>query len=325
MSRLESPIVVALGGNAISPADEEGNIPQQFRTTRQTAVHLADLIEIGGRLLITHGNGPQVGNVLRRVELAAHEIYTLPLDICVADTQGGMGYMIAQCLNNELRRRGIELTANTIITTVEVARDDPEFENPTKPIGAFYTPQDATEMQRRYGWKMVKSRRNGKYRRVVPSPLPRRIVEVKLIRECVAAGDLVIAGGGGGVPVTRDENGDYVGVEAVIDKDRTSALLASAIGARTFVIATPVDKVALNFGKPDQQAIDRMTVREAKRYLTEGQFPPGSMGPKIEAALHYLEDVGDPDARVVICDLAHLTAAMNGQDGTWIEPDVAVK
>ncbi len=325
MKRLESPIVVALGGNAISPADEEGNIPQQFRTTRQTVVHLADLIELGGRLLVTHGNGPQVGNVLRRVELAASEIYTLPLDICVADTQGGMGYMIAQCLNNELRRRGIELTANTIITTVEVDPRDPEFEHPTKPIGGFYTPRKAAEMQQRYGWKMARIPRSRRYRRVVPSPLPKAIVEVKLIRECIAAGDLVIASGGGGVPVRRDGNGDYVGVEAVIDKDRTSALLASAIGAGTLVIATPVEKVVLNFGKPDQQAIDRMTVSEAKRHLADGQFPPGSMGPKIEAAIDYLKHVGDPDARVIICDLGHMTAAMNGQNGTWIEPDATVE
>jgi carbamate kinase len=325
MKRLDRPIVVALGGNAISPEDQEGNIPQQFRTTRATVVHLVDLIEMGARLLITHGNGPQVGNVLRRVELAAHEVYTLPLDICGADTQGGMGYMIAQCLNNELRRRGIDLTASTIITAVEVDSNDPEFEHPTKPVGHFYTPKEAAEMRRRYGWEMVKSRRNGKYRRVVPSPRPRRIVEVKLIRECVAAGDLVIAGGGGGVPVTRDENGDYIGVEAVIDKDRTSALLASAIGAGTFVIATPVDKVALNFGKPDQQAIDRMTVSEAKRHLADGQFPPGSMGPKIEAAIDYLEHVGDPEARVIISDLHHLAAAIDVREGTWIEPDSTLK
>ncbi|MFQ5807466.1 MAG: carbamate kinase [Phycisphaerae bacterium] len=325
MSRLDRPIVMALGGNAISPADEEGNIPQQFQTTRQTVVYLADLIEMGGRLLVTHGNGPQVGNVLRRVELAAHEIYTLPLDICVSDTQGGMGYMIAQCLNNELHRRGIGLTANTIITTVEVDRNDPEFEHPTKPVGGFYTSEKAAELQQRYGWKMVASRDNGKYRRVVPSPLPRRIVEVKLIRECVAAGDLVIAGGGGGIPVTRDQNGDYMGVEAVIDKDRTSALLASAIEAGAFVIVTDVNKVALNFGKPDQRAIDRTSVSEAKHHLHNGQFPAGSMGPKIEAAIDYLEHVGNPDACVIISDLDHLMDAMKGREGTWIQPDSRVE
>jgi carbamate kinase len=322
MRRLDSPIVVALGGNAISPADAEGDvIPQQFRATQQTVMTLVDLIEYGGRLLVTHGNGPQVGAALRRVELTAGQVYPLPLDICGADTQGGMGYMIAQCFNNELRRRGIDLIANTIITTVEVDRDDPEFVNPTKPVGAYYSAEEAEQMRQRYGWKMVKARRNARYRRVVPSPVPRRVIEAKLIRECVAAGDLVVAGGGGGVPVTRNEAGDYVGVEGVIDKDRTSAILASKIHAATFVIATGIDKVALNFGRPDQTPIDRLTVAEAKRHLVDGQFPPGSMGPKIEAAIDYLESVENPHARVIICDLKRLMDAIKGLDGTWIEPD----
>jgi len=321
MSRLHRPIVVALGGNAISPADQEGNIPQQFATTRQTVVHLVDLIQRGGRLLITHGNGPQVGNVLRRVELAAHEVYTLPLDICGADTQGGMGYMITQCLNNELCRRGLSLVANTIITTVEVDPHDPEFARPTKPIGSFYNPQEAAEMQRRYGWQMVEARHNGMYRRVVPSPRPRRIVEEKLIRECIAAGDLIVAGGGGGVPVVRDAGGNYVGVEGVIDKDHTSALLALAIGAGTFVIATGIDGVALDFGRPGQRFLERLTVGEARRHLEQGQFPPGSMGPKIGAAIHYLEHVDDREACVIICALERLLDAVEGRAGTRIERD----
>ena len=319
---MDRPIVVALGGNAISPADAAGDvIPQQYRATRQTVVTLVDLIEYGGRLLVTHGNGPQVGAALRRVELTEGQVYTLPLDICGADTQGGMGYMIAQCFNNELRRRGIDLIANTIITTVEVDRDDPEFVNPTKPVGAYYTAEEAEQMRRRYGWTMAKARRNRRYRRVVPSPVPRRVIEAKLIRECVAAGDLVVAGGGGGVPVTRNQAGDYVGVEGVIDKDRTSAILASKIGAGTLVIATGINKVALNFGRPDQTPIDRLTVAEARKHLADGQFPPGSMGPKIEAAIDYLEAVENPDARVIICDLEHLMGAIRGQNGTWIEPD----
>ena len=322
MRRLDSPIVAALGGNAISPADAAGDvIPQQFRATQQTIMTLVDLIEYGGHLLVTHGNGPQVGAALRRVELTAGQVYALPLDICGADTQGGMGYMIAQCFNNELRRRGIDLIANTIITTVEVDRDDPEFVNPTKPVGAYYTAEEAEQMRRRYGWTMVKARRNRRYRRVVPSPVPRRVIEAKLIRECVAAGDLVVAGGGGGVPVTRNQAGDYVGVEGVIDKDRTSAILASKIGAGTLVIATGINKVALNFGRPDQTPIDRLTVAEARKHLADGQFPPGSMGPKIEAAIDYLEAVENPDARVIICDLEHLMGAIRGQNGTWIEPD----
>lgn len=313
--------MVALGGNAISPADDEGDIPQQFETTRQTAVHLVDLVERGLHLLITHGNGPQVGNALRRVELAAHEVYRLPLDICVADTQGGMGYMIAQCLNNELRRRGLPQRASALVTAVEVDLADPAFQDPTKPIGGHYSPQQAEQMQRRYGWKMVAQPANGTLRRVVPSPLPKAIVEIGLIRRLAEAGELLVAGGGGGVPVIRNEDGDYVGVEAVIDKDRTSALLASAIGARLFVSATSVRKVMLNFGTPDQRPIDEMTVSQARQHLAAGQFPPGSMGPKIEAALDYLERVADPAARALICDLDRLGEAVAGRDGTWIRPD----
>ncbi len=313
-----APVLVALGGNAISPADKEGNIPQQFEATRTTVRHLVDLIAHGVRLLITHGNGPQVGNVLRRVELAAHEIYTLPLDICVADTQGGMGYMIAQCLDNELRRRGIDLVANTIITTVEVDPADPGFQNPSKPVGGYYEPDKAREMQRRYGWKMVQSKRNGKYRRVVPSPQPRRIIELKLIRECVKAGDLIVAGGGGGIPVARDASGNLVGVEAVIDKDRTSAMLAAGIGAETFVIATGVDRVMLDFGQPTARPIERMTVAEAQAYLDDGQFPPGSMGPKIEAAIDYLRRMNNRQACVLITDLERMVDAMQGRAGTKI-------
>ena len=316
-----SPVVVALGGNAISPADKEGNIPEQFETTRATAVSLVDLVERGSRLLVTHGNGPQVGKVLRRVELSSHEIYPLPLDTCVSDTQGGMGYMIALCLNNELRRRGIDVIANAIITTVEVDSNDPGFQNPSKPIGGFFDPDKAREMQRLHGWDMVEARHNGKFRRVVPSPMPKAIIEIKLIRECVNAGDLIVAGGGGGIPVARDENGDLYGVEAVIDKDRTSALLAAEIGALTFVMATGVSKVALDFGGPGERWLDRLTVSEAKRHLADGQFPPGSMGPKIEAAIDYLIRIANPDARVIISDLDHLADAIAGREGTCIVPD----
>ena len=322
MIRFEKPIVVALGGNAIAPPSANGDdvIPQQFSATRKTVITLVDLIQAGGRLLVTHGNGPQVGAALRRVEVAATEVYTLPLDICGADTQGGMGYMIAQCFNNELRRRGIEITANTIITSVEVDRADPEFKKPTKPVGCFYTAEEAEKMQRLYGWKMAKAQRNGKYRRVVPSPTPRRIIEIKLIRECIRAGDLIVAGGGGGVPIALDVEGNLVGIEGVIDKDRTSALLAREVDADTFIIATGVNKVALDYGKPEQRTIDRMTVSEARRHLDAGQFPPGSMGPKIEAAIDFLEHVQSPDAAVIICDLEHLMDAINGRDGTWIVP-----
>jgi len=316
----EGPIVVALGGNAISREDEEGNIPQQFRRTRQTVVWLANLIEAGRQIVITHGNGPQVGNVLRRVELAAHEIYPLPLDTCGADTQGGMGYMIAQCLNNELRRRGIARTVGVIITMVEVAPDDPAFKNPTKPIGRSYERHKGEQMRDRYGWQMVEVA-GGRLRRVVASPIPQSIVEVELIRRLTQAGDLLVVGGGGGIPVSRDDEGDLVGVEAVIDKDRTSALLADAIDAGTVLIATNVERVALDFGKPTQRFVDRLTVAEARRHLVEGQFPSGSMGPKIEAAIAFLEQSRRSDARVIICNLRHVADALAGRAGTQLERD----
>lgn len=312
-----SPIVVALGGNAISRPGEEGNVQQQFDNTRRTAAHLADLIEAGHQPVITHGNGPQVGNVLRRVELAARELYRLPLEICGAHTQGGMGYMIAQCLENELRRRGISRSVTAIVTSVEVDPNDPGFDNPTKPIGSFYRRKRAEELIAECGWKMTLVPKQG-HRRVVPSPLPRAIVEIELIRRLVAAGELIVATGGGGVPVVRGLNGDRVGVEAVIDKDRTAALLARALGATTLLIVTSVDRVALDFGTPFERFLEQMTVSEARMHLMGGHFPPGSMGPKIEAAIDFLETAPHSDARVIICSLEHMADALAGKSGTRI-------
>jgi carbamate kinase len=261
-----------------------------------------------------------VGNVLRRVELAAHEVYPLPLDICVSDTQGGMGYMIAQCLNNELRRRGVARTVSVVITMVEVAPDDPAFQNPTKPIGGFYERAQAEDMRRRYGWRMTEVS-GERWRRVVPSPMPQAIVEIELIRRMTQAGELTVVAGGGGIPVTRDDEGDLVGVEAVIDKDRTSALLAGAIEARTFLIATNVERVALDFGKPTQRFVDRLTAAEVRRHLDDGQFPPGSMGPKVEAAVAFLEQAQRDDAQVIICQLEHMANALAGRGGTHVTRD----
>lgn len=319
MSSEAATFVIALGGNAISPADGVGDIPEQYRITTQSAAQLADLIAAGRHMVLTHGNGPQVGNVLRRMELAAHEVYVLPLDICVADTQGGMGYMICTCLRNELRRRGVDCPVSTIITTVEVDADDPDFANPSKPVGDHYSADRAAALRAQQGWRMIEVRGRG-WRRVVPSPLPRRIIEIDLLRRLAAAGDCIVAGGGGGVPVTRDADGRYVGVEAVIDKDRTSALLASEIGAAAFVIATSVERVSLDFGKPTQRPIDRMTAAEARRWLDAGQFPPGSMGPKIEAAIDFLDRAARPDAFVLICELSKLAEALAGRSGTRIVP-----
>jgi carbamate kinase len=318
--RIESPIVVALGGNAISRPDQVGDIPQQFENTRRTARHLADLIESGGQVLITHGNGPQVGHVLRCVELAARELYRLPLEICGAYTQGGMGYMIAQCLRNELQRRGIRRDVTALVTSVEVDPADPAFQNPTKPIGSFYRKDKAEELAREYGWKLVSIPRHG-YRRVVPSPLPKAIVEIELIRRLAQAGELLIVAGGGGIPVVRDAEGNYRGIEAVIDKDRTAGLLAAAVQAATLVIVTNVDHVAVNYQQPNERPIDRMTTSQARQYLAEGHFPAGSMGPKIEAAVDFLENSRRPDAVAVICGLEKMIDALQGRSGTWIVKD----
>ncbi len=320
MNTNDRTIVVALGGNAISPHDAEGNIKQQFSAARTSAERLSDLIQSGYQPIITHGNGPQVGNVLRRVELAAHEVYTLPMDICVANTQSGIGYMICQCLMNELRRRGVQRTASTVVTSVEVDHDDPAFKNPTKPIGRFYPADRAEVMQRLYGWRMIEDSGRG-FRRVVASPKPRRIVEIELIRRLAAEGDLFVAAGGGGIPVARNAQGELAGAEAIIDKDRTAALLAMEVGAKLLVIATEVDRVAINFGKPDEKKLDRMTLAEARQHLEAGQFPAGSMGPKIEASIRFLSESRHPTARVLICDLAAVADAVGGQGGTWIERD----
>lgn len=312
------PVVVALGGNALLRPGEEGSVEQQFDNARETAVHLADLVEAGRQLVITHGNGPQVGHELRRVELAAHELYRLPLDICGANTQGALGYMIAQCLRNELVQRGVPRDVTAVVTSVEVRLDDPDFTNPTKPVGSFYPPDQAARLQTRYGWKMVEVPGRG-MRRVVPSPMPQAIVEIGLITRLTAAGELLVCAGGGGIPVVRTPTGGYFGVEAVIDKDRTSGLLARAIDAAMFVIVTNVRRVAINYGKPNEQFLERMSLAEARRHFADKQFPPGSMGPKIEAAIDFLSGAARDDACVVICDMEALEEALAGRSGTRID------
>ncbi len=316
----EKLIVVALGGNAISRANQEGNVPQQFENTRYTADYLAGLIADGYQLVVTHGNGPQVGNVLRRVELAARELYRLPLHICGAHTQGGMGFMIAQCINNALRARQIERRASAIVTSVEVDPKDKAFENPTKPIGSFYRKDKAEALMAEHGWEMVQVPNQG-WRRVVPSPAPQAIVEIELIRRLIEAGELLVVGGGGGIPVARTPDGGWEGVEAVIDKDRTGALVGRVLDAPVFLIVTSVERVALGYGTPKERQLERMTVSEAQMHLMAGEFPPGSMGPKIEAAIEFLRDCEKKDARVIICDIEHMGEALQGQSGTVVEPD----
>jgi carbamate kinase len=315
------PIVIALGGNAISPPETEGNIAQQFAQTRVTSQALADLVEAGRNMIISHGNGPQVGNAIRRVELSAHEVYTLDLGICVADLQGGMGYMISQCLINELHRRGIQRDVSTIVTSIIVDRFDPAFDDPTKPIGSMLTPERAEQFRRDFNWH-IKPMPKGGYRRVVASPQPQEILEINLLRRLVRDGEILIAAGGGGIPTVREEDGRLEGVEAVIDKDLAAALLAREVGALEFFIVTGVPKVFINFGADDEQALDHISLEEARKHLEDGQFPAGSMGPKIQAAIEFLSEQtpGDQrgDARVVICDIDGMRDALAGKAGTTI-------
>lgn len=311
------PLVIALGGHALQRPGEEGTIPKQFEHTRETAAAVVPVLDPTRGAIITHGNGPQVGSILRRVELAAREVYSIPLEVCVADTQGGMGYMIAQCLNNELQRRGIRRTFSTLVTTVEVDPRDPAFDRPDKPIGPFYPAERADRLRGQRGWRLREFPGQG-FRRVVASPRPRSIVELGLIRMLAAEGEWLIAGGGGGIPVVRSPDGSLCGVEAVVDKDFTTLLLAAAVQAATVLIVTSVPHVALNFGRPTQTPLAVMTVADARRHLADGQFPAGSMGPKIEAAAAFVEQSGHANARVVICDAAGIAAALAGDAGTAI-------
>ena len=312
-----SLIVVALGGNAISRPQEEGNVDQQFDNSRATAKALADLIEQGHHLVITHGNGPQIGNFLLRNEAAAGAIYPLPMEVAVAHVQGGMGYMIAQALTNELNARGYDRMVTAIVTTVRVDGDDPSFRNPTKPIGRALPKEDAERFARSEGWA-IKEDSPGKFRRVVASPIPRHIMEIKTIRRCVAAGDLVVVCGGGGVPVVQDPVHGLRGVRAVIDKDLASALIAAELDAHMMMILTNVDRVSIDFGKPSQRTLESMTLIQAQRFMDEGQFPAGSMGPKIQGAINFLQASRNGDASVIIGPLHRAVDAVAGRIGTRI-------
>ncbi len=313
---LDKTVVIALGGNAISMPQSVGTIPDQFGATRATCPHIVRVIERGYNIILTHGNGPQIGNVLRRVERARDVIYPLPLDICVADTIGGMGYMIQQCMENALFRQNLRRTIITVITQMVVAADDPAFQNPTKPIGPFMTREEAEERRSREGWMVTEDSGRG-YRRVVPSPRPLRIVEISAIRNLVESGCIVIACGGGGIPVVVDADGALTGVEGVIDKDLATALLAAELGIGTMIVSTGVEKVAIQFNKPGQRRLDTLTVAEAKKYLSDGEFPAGSMGPKIEAAVQFLEHGG---REVIITTPEHIADALDGDCGTRVVP-----
>jgi carbamate kinase len=272
------------------------------------------MIVKGYNVVVTHGNGPQVGFILLRSELARNKVHTVPLDSCGADTQGAIGYNFQMALGNEFKRRGIKKTVATIVTQVVVDKDDPAFKNPAKPIGPFYTKEEALERQRVDAWDVMEDSGRG-WRRVVASPLPKEIVEFDAIKKLVDSGVVVIAVGGGGIPVIRDENGELCGAPAVIDKDHASAMLAGRLKADLFVISTSVEKVYINFCRPNQRSIDKMTVAEAKEYIKEGHFKAGSMLPKIEAAIKFLEGGG---TEALITDPFHLEEALDGKTGTRI-------
>lgn len=308
--------VVAIGGNSLIKDPQHQTIPDQYRAAVETCRHIADMIAQGWNVVITHGNGPQVGFILRRSELARHELHEVPLDSCGADTQGAIGYMLQKALYNEFKRRGLAKQAVTVVTQVLVDRNDPSFKNPTKPIGSFMTQEVALQRAREDGWAVMEDAGRG-WRRVVPSPLPQRIIECDAIKHLIDAGFVVIGVGGGGIPVIEDENGDLVGAAAVIDKDYASSLLATSIGADLFLISTAVEKVALNYGKPDQVWLDCMTLADAKRYLAEGHFAKGSMGPKIQAIIWYLEKGGK---EAIITNPENILRALRGETGTRVVP-----
>ncbi|MGD9315514.1 MAG: carbamate kinase [Anaerolineae bacterium] len=315
MTEKRKTAIVAIGGNSLILDKEHEDVGSQWKAVQETCKHIADMIERGWNVVITHGNGPQVGFILRRNELAAHELHTTPLDIIGADTQGSIGYMLSQALQNEFKRRGSHHPVAAVVTQVLVDRDDPGFQNPTKGIGGFTTEVKAREFEED-GWRVVEDAGRG-WRRVIASPMPLRIVELDAIRALVDQGFIVIAVGGGGIPVIEGEDGDLVGTRAVIDKDRATSLLAQELKADLFLISTAVAQVAINFNEPNQQWLDRMTAAEARGYHAEGHFKPGSMGPKIEAVLDFLD--AHPTGKVLITDPPNIARALDGKSGTWLE------
>ncbi len=315
----EKIAVVAIGGNSLIKEKSKSSVEDQYLAAKETTFHIADMIEAGWNVAIGHGNGPQVGFILQRSEIAnrVEGLHEVPLDVCGADTQGAIGYALQQNLQNELRRRGIEKPVATVVTQVLVDKNDEAFKNPTKPIGGFMDETEAKQRTANMGWKIVEDAGRG-WRRVVASPIPQRVVELPSVQKLVEAGHIVITVGGGGIPVIED-NGGLKGIAAVIDKDFASSLLARQIGADLLLISTAVDKVALNFGKPNEKAIDKMTLSEAKSYLAEGvHFAKGSMAPKIQAIIWFLEAGGK---QALITDPENIGRALKGETGTWILPD----
>jgi carbamate kinase len=309
-------IVIAIGGNSLIKDAQHQSVPDQFAAVVETVRHITDLLERGCRIVITHGNGPQVGFILLRSEHSRGLLHPVPLDSIVADTQGALGYQLQQALENEFRRRGRKQSVATIVTQTLVDRHDPAFANPSKPVGGFYTREQAEERMQMEKWTMSEDAGRG-WRRVVASPRPIRIIEAEVVRQLAQAGYAVVAAGGGGIPVVADEQGILSGAAAVIDKDLASAVLASQINADLLLISTSVPKVCLNFGKPDQRELDSMTLAEAKQFAAEGQFAAGSMLPKVEACVHFIEHGG---REAIITCPNRLSVAMDGRSGTRIGP-----
>ncbi|MEM6456466.1 MAG: carbamate kinase [Acidobacteriota bacterium] len=312
-------VVVALGGNAITGPDDDGSVAQDYANLRRSLDVVADLTMRGVQVILTHGNGPQVGNQMIRVELARGQAPDLPLDVMVADLQGGLGYMIERVLRNKLLRRGLDIPLCALLTQVEVAADDPALRDPNKFVGPFFGEDEVAMLRDTRGWVMKEDKGRG-WRRVVPSPDPLSIIERELVITLVNAGALVIVTGGGGIPVARDDRGLLIGVEAVVDKDLASAVLARAIGADALYILTGVEHVMLGYGTPEARPLGTVTVDALRAHQAEGHFPAGSMGPKVEAACRFVEDTG---GRALITDIFTLEQAIANGTGTWVVPNPA--
>ena len=312
-------VVVALGGNAAYPPTIKGTADEQLLLMRQVCAHLVEIIRAGWQLVLTHGNGPVVGNILYRMARTAEELPPMPMDVCVAHSQGGMGYMLQQSFANVLVDSGMDIVVSCVVTEVEVDANDPAFSNPTKPVGKFFSEADAADMAAKTGWFFAEDSGRG-WRRMVASPKPKKILDLKTIDALLDAGVIPIACGGGGVPVLHGDNGHWTGVAAVIDKDLTSAMLAAHLHADALIMLTGVEQVALDFNKPTQRPLDHMTLAQARQYTADGQFPPGSMGPKIEAAISYLEELpnANHDGEVIITSLERAFDALMGRAGTHI-------
>ena len=312
-------VVVALGGNAAYPPTIKGTADEQLALMRQVCGHLVEIIRAGWQLVLTHGNGPVVGNILYRMARTADELPPMPMDVCVAHSQGGMGYMLQQSFANVLVDSGMDIVVSCVVTEVEVDADDPAFANPTKPVGKFFSEADARDMAQKTGWHFAEDSGRG-WRRMVASPKPKKILDLKTIDALLDAGVIPIACGGGGVPVLHGANGHWTGVAAVIDKDLTSAMLAAHLHADALIMLTGVDRVALDFNKPTQRWLDHMTLAQARDYSAQGQFPAGSMGPKIDAAMSYLQELpnANHEGEVIITSLEQAFEALMGRAGTHI-------